>query len=119
MFVILVKDLITMCLCYSCFFAKRKNKVLVRVFVCVRMCMCVCACVCFPIPFVSVCMIYINSKRNRSRNMKFKYIEVNENNWDKFDIGHCRTKVNVTARLQNFSPFTSILSGPITQLWYI
>ena len=36
--------------------------------------------------------------------MKFKYIVVYENNSDKFDIGHCRTKVTV----RNFSPFTAI-----------
>ena len=62
--------------------------------------MCVCMC-------VSVCVfLHDNSKRNGSRNMKFKYITVNKNNSDKFDIGHCRTKVKVTARL--FSPFTAI-----------
>ena len=27
---------------------------------------------------------------------------------DKFDIGHCRTKVKVTVRLRNLSPFTTI-----------
>ena len=31
--------------------------------------------------------------------MKFKYNVLNENNSDNFDIGHCRTKVKVTARL--------------------
>ena len=31
--------------------------------------------------------------------MKFKYVVVNENNSDKFDSGHRRTKVKVTARL--------------------
>ena len=41
--------------------------------------------------------LHDNSKRNRSRNMKFKYNVVNENNSDKFDIGHRRTKVKVTA----------------------
>ena len=51
--------------------------------------------------------------------MKFEHIVVYENISDKFDIGHCRTKVKVTVRLQIFSPFTAIqLSGPITQLWY-
>ena len=60
---------------------------------CVRMCVCVCFCVC-----VCVCVLFhVNSKRNQSRNMKFKYTEVNENNSEKFDIGHCRTKVTVMA----------------------
>ena len=38
--------------------------------------------------------------------MKFKYIVVYENNSDKLEIGHCRTKVKVMARI--FSPFTAI-----------
>ena len=57
--------------------------------------MCVSVCVCFR---VCVCLCD-NSKRNRSRNMKFKYIVVYENISDKFDIGHCWTKVKVTERL--------------------
>ena len=56
---------------------------------CVSVCVCFCVCV----------FLHDNSKRSRSRNMKFKYIVVNENNSDKFDIGHSRTKVKVTAQL--------------------
>ena len=40
--------------------------------------------------------------------MNLEYIVVYENISDKFDIGHCGTKVKVTVRLQNFSPFTTI-----------
>ena len=40
--------------------------------------------------------------------MKLDYILVFENILDKFYIGHCQTKVKVTARLQNFSPFTTV-----------
>ena len=41
--------------------------------------------------------------------MKFKYSVVYENNSDKFDIGHCRTKVKVTALTSKlFSIFTAI-----------
>ena len=40
--------------------------------------------------------------------MKFEHIVVYENISEKFDIGHCRTKVKVTVRLRNFSPFTAI-----------
>ena len=42
--------------------------------------------------------------------MIFDYIvvAVYENISDKFDIGHCRAKVKVTARLQNCSPLTTI-----------
>ena len=40
--------------------------------------------------------------------MKLEYIVVYENISDKFDIGHCQTKVNVTEQLPNFSPFTKI-----------
>ena len=38
-----------------------------------------------------------NLKSNRLRNMKLKYIVVYENISDRFDIGHCQTKVKVTA----------------------
>ena len=65
--------------------------------------------------------LHENSKSKRSRNMKLDYIVKYENSCfsDKFDIGHCRTKVKVTARLRNFSPLPQYkLSGPITQLWY-
>ena len=62
-----------------------------RPYVCVFIHMSVC---------VSLCVfLHDNLKRNQSRNMKFKYIVVNENNSDKFDIGHCQTKVKVTARI--------------------
>ena len=57
--------------------------------------MCVCVCV----------SVFLH---DNSRNMKLEYIVVYENISDKFDIGHCRTKVKVTARLRNFSPFTTI-----------
>ena len=40
--------------------------------------------------------------------MKLQYLVVYENSSDKFDIGNCQTKVKVTARLRNFSPFTAI-----------
>ena len=53
-----------------------------------------CVCVCFRV--------------FASRNMKLEYIVVYENISDKFDIGLCRTKVKVTARFRNFSPFTTI-----------
>ena len=65
--------------CYSCVFAKRNYRVLIRVFVCIRVCVCV-----FP------CVFLHDNSRNQSRNMKFKYIVVYENNLDKFDIGHCQ-----------------------------
>ena len=39
--------------------------------------------------------------------MKFQYLVAYEKTLDKFDIGH-RTKIKVTARLRNFSPFTAI-----------
>ena len=45
--------------------------------------------------------------------MKLEYIVVYENSSDKFDIEHHRIKVKVTVGLQQFSPFTTILSGPI------
>ena len=49
----------------------------------------------------------------------FKYIVVYENNSDRFDIGHCHTKVKATARLKIFLHLLQYkLSGPITQLWY-
>ena len=50
--------------------------------------MCMCVCVCFR---VSV-FLHDNSKRN----MKLECIVVYENILDKFDIGYCQTKVNVT-----------------------
>ena len=55
----------------------------------------VCVCVC-----VSV-VLHDNSKStcNLSSNMDLEYIVVYENISDKFDIGHCCTKVKVTARL--------------------
>ena len=44
-----------------------------------------------------------------------KVIDLGTSNWNtllyisnKFDIGHCQTKVKVTMRLQNLSPFTAI-----------
>ena len=40
--------------------------------------------------------------------MTLEHIVVYENISDKFDIGHCQTKVKVTAPLRNCSPFTSI-----------
>ena len=40
--------------------------------------------------------------------MKLEHIVVFENISDKFDIAHWQTKVKVTARLRNFSPFTAI-----------
>ena len=58
--------------------------------------------------FLFLCFLHDNSKSNLSRNMKLKYLVVYENISDKFDVGHCRAKVNVTARLRNFSPFTTI-----------
>ena len=70
------------------------------------MCVCVCVCVCV---FVCVCVcLHNNSKSSRSRQMKFEHIVVYENISDKFEIGHDRIKVKVTARLPNFSPFTTI-----------
>ena len=42
-----------------------------------------------------------------ARNMKLENIAVFENISNKFDIGHCQTKVKVTARLRNFSLFTT------------
>ena len=52
--------------------------------------------------------LHDNSKRNRSRNIKFKRVLVYENSSNMFDIGHCHTKVKVTAGLRNFSSFTAI-----------
>ena len=65
---------------------------------CVRVCVSVFPCFC------------TITQKNRSRNMKLEYLVVYENISDKFNIGHCRTKVKVTVRLQNFSPFTTIQS---------
>ena len=47
--------------------------------------MCVCVCV------------HDNSKNNGSINLKLDRTVVYENSLDKFDIGHCRIKVKVTA----------------------
>ena len=86
---------------------------IVLVSLCVRPYMCVCVCVCFHVFWGN------NSKRNQSRSMKFKYIVVYENNSNKFDTGHCRTKVKVTANTEIFLHLLQYkLSGPITQLWY-
>ena len=63
---------------------------------------CVCVCLC-----VSV-FLHDNSKSNQSRNMKLEHIVVYENISHKFEIGHCHTKVKVTAQLRNFSPLTTI-----------
>ena len=71
--------------------------------------MCVCASMC-------VCkFLHDDSKSNQSSNIKFEHVEY-ENIPDKFDIGHCRTKVKVTVQLRNFSPFTAIqtIRSPIT-----
>ena len=84
--------------CYSCVFGKRNYRVLIRVCVCV--------------------FLHHNSKRNRSRNTKFEHIVVYENSSDEFDIEQCPIKVKVTVGVQKYSPFTTILSGPIVQLWY-
>ena len=43
--------------------------------------------------------------------MKFKYVVVNENNSDKLDIGHYRTKVKVTARLWNLVQVRKLILG--------
>ena len=40
--------------------------------------------------------------------MKFEYFVTYENNSNKFDIGHRRTKVKVMVRLLKFSLFTPI-----------
>ena len=55
------------------------------------LCASICVCV-----FPCFCTI---TKKNRSRNMKFKYVVRYENNSDKFDIGHCRTKFKVMTQL--------------------
>ena len=71
---------------YSCVFAKRDHRESESVYV-------------FPCFCVSV-FLHGNSKNNQSINMKFEYVVVvYENISDKFDIGHCRTKVKVMARL--------------------
>ena len=44
--------------------------------------------------------------------MKLEYLVVYENISDKFDVGHCRTKVKVTAHLPQYK-----LSGLITTCW--
>ena len=53
------------------------------------MCVCLCVCLC----------LHDNSKSSLSRNIKFENIVAYENISDKFDIGHCQTKVKVNARL--------------------
>ena len=64
-------------ICYSCIFAKRNYRVLVRVsvYVCVSVCVCV--------------FLHDKSKSNQSRNMKLEYFVVYENITDKVDNGHC------------------------------
>ena len=64
---------------YSCVFATIEYS---SESLCASMCVCFCVCV----------FLHENAIRNWSRNMKFKYIVVYENNSDKFDIGHCRTR---------------------------
>ena len=68
----------------------------VCVCVCMRVCVCMCVCVC----------VHDNSTSNRSRNIKLEYNVVYENSLDKFDNGHCQTKVKVTVRI--CSLFTTI-----------
>ena len=66
---------------------------------------------------VSVCVI--TQKNNLYRIMKSEYILLYENSSDKFDIDHCRIKVNVTVCLQIFPHVPKYeLSGPIIQFWY-
>ena len=43
-----------------------------------------------------------------SIHLKLEHIVVSENTSDEFNIGHCQIKVKVTARLLNFSSFTTI-----------
>ena len=75
------------------------------VYVCVRVRVCVYVCR----------FLQDNSKSNRSRNMKLEGIVVYENISHKFDIGHCRTKVKVTAQVRFFFHLLQYkLSGPIT-----
>ena len=47
--------------------------------------------------------------------MKFKYIVVYQNKSDKFNIGHCRIKVNTGVQIFPNLPQYK-LSGPRTQL---
>ena len=54
-------------------------------------CLCVCVSVCLP-----VC-VHDNSKNNGSIDLKLEHIVVYENSSDEFDIGHCPSKVKVTA----------------------
>ena len=65
--------------------------------------MCVCGCVCVCVCFCVCVFLHDNLKRNCSRNLKFKNVVVYENNSDKFDIEHGRTKVKVRAQLWNIS----------------
>ena len=51
--------------------------------------------------------------------MKLEYTVVYEYSLDKFIIEHCQIKIKVTVGLQKFSPFTTIQTGPITQLWHM
>ena len=53
--------------------------------VCLRVCFC-----------VSVC-VHDNSKNNGSIHLKIEHIAVYENSSDEFNIGHCPSKVKVTA----------------------
>ena len=74
---------------YICILIIVNYRVLIRVCVSVCVCVCVCVRVC-----VRVCVcVFLHD------NMKFKYIVVCENNSDKFNMGHCQTKVKVMARL--------------------
>ena len=74
-----------------------------------RACVCVCVCVC----------TITQNEIDLGRRMKFKYIVVDENNSDKFHIGHYPIKVKVAVGLQKFPHLPQYkLSGPITQLWH-
>ena len=105
---------------YSCVFAKRNYRVLVRVCVCVfvHVCVCVCLFVCACV-YVCLCVfLHDNSKSNQSRNIKFEYFVVYENISNKFDNGHCRIKVKVMVGLKCFSIYHNTkISDPITELW--
>ena len=80
---------------YSCIFVKHNYTCRVLVRVCV--CACVCACVCVHV-CIRVCIfLQDNSKRSLYKDILTHL--VCENISDKFDIGHCRTKVKVTAQL--------------------
>ena len=53
------------------------------------------------VAFVQNAIIEYSSESlcNRSSNMKFDFVVVYENISDKFDKGHCRTKVKVMVKL--------------------